>query len=362
MRRSLLFLAMLAVCPLGAQVQSGAQRESLKQSTLTAPPAPACASIARPGAPTAEQRRSARQLAQRGQEASILGDSVGALVQLRQAVTLDPTDPDLAYQLARAYETAGAGPDAAKEYCRFLALAPNAPEATEARERARILAPPRPDPTIMAATSAFTLGLNAYNKGQLVQAEVHFSTAIQNHSSWADAYYDRAVVRTATGDRDGAVDDFTRYLGLRPDAPDRVQIRSRIDALRRPALSPGQALSLGLVIPGGGQFYARRPIRGVLSLVGFGAGLAAALQQKTSVVTVDTTFSGPFGTTYPGTVKHVRKERPYLVPGAAVAGGILLVSAFDAFAYSRSVSAGPRRVSVSIAPDAGALVARVSVR
>ncbi|HET7373302.1 MAG TPA: hypothetical protein VFJ20_07935, partial [Gemmatimonadaceae bacterium] len=113
---------------------------------------------------------------------------------------------------------------------------------------------------------------------------------------------------------------------------------------------------------GGGQFYARRPVRGVLSLVGFGAGLAAALQQKTSVVTVDTTFSGPFGTTYPGTVKHARKERPYLVPGAAVAGGILLVSAFDAYAYSRSMNAGPRRVSLSIVPAAGALVARVSVR
>jgi len=358
-----MLVAMLAAFPLAAQVQSGGPRESLKQSTLTAPPAPACASsTARPNAPTPEQRRAARQLAQRGQEASILGDSVGALGQLRQAATLDPTDPDLAYQLARAYETAGAGADAAKEYCRFLTLAPTAPEATEARERARILSPPRPDPTIVAATSAFNLGVNAYNNGQLVQAEVHFSTAIQNHSSWADAYYDRAIVRAATGDKDGAVDDYTRYLGLRPDAPDRAQILSRIDALRRPGLSPGQALSLGLVIPGGGQFYVRRPVRGVLSLVGFGAGLAAALQQKTSVVTIDTTFSGPFGTTYPGTVKHVRKERPYLVPGAAVAGGILLVSAFDAFAYSHSLKAGPRRVSVSIGPAAGALAARVSLR
>jgi hypothetical protein len=61
-------------------------------------------------------------------------------------------------------------------------------------------------------------------------------------------------------------------------------------------------------------------------------------------------------------VKHVRKERPYLVPGAAVAGGILLVSAFDAFAYSHSLKAGPRRVSVSIGPAAGALAARVSLR
>lgn len=361
-RRSLAFVAILAAVPLGAQVQSGGPRESLKQSTLTAPPAPICMSAQRPSAPTAEQRRAARQLAQRGQEASILGDSVGALGQLRQAATLDPTDPDLAYQLARAYETAGAGADAAKEYCRFLALAPTAPEATEARERARILSPPRPDPTIVAATSAFNLGVNAYNKGQLVQAEVHFSTAIQNHSSWADAYYDRAIVRAATGDKDGAVDDYTRYLGLRPDAPDRVQILSRIDALRRPGLSPGQALSLGLVIPGGGQFYARRPVRGFLSLVGVAGGIAAALYEKTDFVSVDTTFTGPFGTTYPGTVKHSQKQRPYVVPGAAAAAGILLLSAFDAFKYTRELRAGARGLSVTLTPSAGGVVARISLR
>lgn len=355
-------LAALAATGLNAQTQTGAPRESLKQSTLTAPPAPVCTSVTRPATPTADQRRSARQLAQRGQEAAILGDATTALSQLRQATALDPSDPDLAYQLARAYESAGAGTDASKEYCRFLALAPNAPEANDARERARTLAPPTPDPSYVAATSAFKLGLSSYERGQLVEAETHFTTAIQNHSTWPEAYYDRAVVREANGDRYGAVDDFNHYLQLRPESPDRLTIVARMEALRQPVLSPGQALSLGLVIPGGGQFYARRPVRGVLSLVGVTGAIAAALYQKTSVTTIDTTFTGPFGTTYPGTVKHSKNERPYLVPGVLSATGILFLSAFDAFKYTQEMRAGSRRVSVSLAPAAGGLVAGVSIR
>ena len=355
-------LTALLATSLAAQTQSGAPREALKQSTLTPPPAAVCAPMTHPRAPTAEQRRSARALAQRGQEAAILGDAATALSQLRQATALDPSDPDLAYQLARAYESAGAAADAGKEYCRFLALAPSAPEANDARERAQTLTPQRPDPAFVAASSAFRLGLDAYQRGQYVEAETHFTTAIENHSTWAEAYYDRAVVREATGDRFGAVDDFNHYLQLRPESPDRMTVVARMETLRQPVLSPGQALSLGLVIPGGGQFYAHRPVRGVLSLVGVTGAIAAALYQKTNVTTVDTTFSGPFGTTYPGTVKHSQKERPYLVPGVLSATGILFLSALDAFKYTQELRAGPRRVSVSFEPMPGALAARISVR
>lgn len=360
--RVALATSLVVASSLVAQTQSGTPRESLKQSTLTAPPGPACTSVSRPAAPTTEQRRSARDLAQRGQEAAILGDANAALAQFRQAAALDPSDPDLAYQLARAYESAGAGADAAKEYCRFLALSPNAPEASEARERARTLAPPSPDPSYVAASTAFKLGLTAYGRGQLVQAETHFTSAITNHSTWAEAYYDRAVVRSALGDRYGAVDDFNHYLQLRPEAPDRPQIVARTEALRQPVLSPGQALSLGLVIPGGGQFYARRPVRGVLSLVGVGGAIAAAFYQKTNVVTRDTIFTDPFGRPYTQQVKHSEKQRPYVVPGALAATGILFLSAFDAFKYTQELSAGPRHVSVSLAPASGALVASITIR
>jgi tetratricopeptide (TPR) repeat protein len=362
MRHRAVVVLVLAVRPLAAQTQSGSPRESLKQSTLTPPAGPVCTSLTRPGTPTAEQRRAARELAQRGQEAAILGDAAASLAQFRQAAALDPSDPDLAYQLARAYESSGAGAEAAREYCRFIALAPGAPEANEARDRARTLAPPAPDPSYVDATTAFRLGLGAYERGQLVQAETHFTTAITNHSTWAEAYYDRAVVRADLGERFGAVDDFNHYLQLRPEATDRLQVVARMESLRQPVLSPGQALSLGLVIPGGGQFYARRPVRGVLSLVGATGAIAAALYQKTNVVTRDTIFTDPFGSPYTQQVKHSEKQRPYVVPGVLAATGILFLSAFDAFKYTQQLRVGSRQVSVSLAPLAGALAASISIR
>ena len=80
-----------------------------------------------------------RGRSRRAQQSAILGDRTAARDQLRQATATDPTNPDFAYQLARAQEALGANDDAKTEYCRYLALAPTAPEATEARERVAAL-------------------------------------------------------------------------------------------------------------------------------------------------------------------------------------------------------------------------------
>src|SRR4051812_7193688 len=60
-----------------------------------------CAATAAARTATAEQRREARELAQRAQQSAILGDRSAARDQLRQASAMDPANPDLAYQLAR---------------------------------------------------------------------------------------------------------------------------------------------------------------------------------------------------------------------------------------------------------------------
>ena len=48
----------------------------------------------------------------------------------------------------------------------------------------------------------------------------------------------------------------------------------RITILEEPPLSPGTALALGLVVPGAGQFYTGRTVRGALTLIGTGAAVA----------------------------------------------------------------------------------------
>ena len=80
------------------------------------------------------------------------------------------------------------------------------------------------------------------------------------------AYYDRALARLGRGATQLASVDLEQYLRLKPEADDRAAVVTRIAALQRRTLSPATALSVGLVLPGGGQYYTRRPVRGVIAL------------------------------------------------------------------------------------------------
>ncbi|HEV2644049.1 MAG TPA: hypothetical protein VGT98_15160 [Candidatus Elarobacter sp.] len=114
----------------GAPLRAAAQTEA---SAVPAAPA-ACASVARPAVPPEPQRRAAREIAARAQEAAITDDAARSRDLYRQSAQLDPSDAGVAYALGRAYETAR-DDRATGEYCRFLALAPNAPEAPDVRQR-----------------------------------------------------------------------------------------------------------------------------------------------------------------------------------------------------------------------------------
>src|SRR4051794_10181573 len=171
--KSSLVIGSIVLLPIVLSAQS-AKPGDLKRVPPPPPTRPACAPIPTPPTPTEAQRRQARNLAQNGRQAAILGDSAAAFQQMRQASALDPTYADLAYQLARAYETAGASANAAKEYCRFLSIAPNAPEASEARSRVAALAPTISVSGPTVASALFDAGVQAYERKQLVEAEAKF--------------------------------------------------------------------------------------------------------------------------------------------------------------------------------------------
>ena len=234
--KSALLVCTALLLPVVARAQAG-KNDALKRTPPPAPTRPACAPVPTPPTPTDAQRRRARDLAQNGRQAAILGDSAAAFAQMREASQLDPTDGDLAYQLARAYETAGSSANAAKEYCRFLAIAPNAPEAGEARSRVATLAPPNLSAGPTVASALFDAGVAAYERKQLAEAEAKFGAAITAEPTWADSYYDRALVRIAQGDPRRAQTDFEEYLRLKPQAPDRAQVVARIETLRQRPLS-----------------------------------------------------------------------------------------------------------------------------
>lgn len=355
--KSRLLVCAVALFPMTVHAQ--ARSDGLKRVPPPAPTRPTCDPLPTPKAPTDAQRQQARTLAENGRQAAILGDSSAALTQMRQATALDPTDADLAYQLARAYETAGAGLNAAKEYCRFLAIAPSAPEAAEARGRVAALIPKTPVAGPTVAATLFTAAVAAYERRQLTEADAKFGAAITADPTWADSYYDRALIRAEQGDQERARIDFEEYLRLKPQAPDRAQVVARIEALRVRPPSPGQALGLGLVLPGAGQFYTRRPIRGALFLAGTAVAVGFGLQTQTKTTSVEQTGTDPFGNPYTYTATHRVTDRPNLVPGIAVAGALALGSAIEAYSYARRSSADVKRVSMSITPSTYGLSARV---
>jgi hypothetical protein len=238
--------------------------------------------------PTDSQRRAARDLAQRGQQAAILGDRVSAREQLREAAALDPSDPDLAYQLARAHEGAGASADATQEYCRFLSLAPDAPEAAEVRERVAVLAAEAQEQAALAA------------------------------------------------------------LAARGAAP------------QLPLLSPRRALSLGLVIPGGGQFYAGRPIRGMIAFGAAAIAVGYGMSERWGVREYEATALDPFGNPYTYTAFEETTSRPHLAQGILVAGAIAVASAVDAYNFSKRAS-GQERIALDVVPSGSSLALRLTV-
>jgi hypothetical protein len=276
----------LALSAAGAQ-QSPRADTALRNQARAALPS-GCGPLRITATPTDSQRRAARDLAQRGQQAAILGDRVSARSQLRDAAALDPTDPDLAYQLARAHESAGASGDATAEYCRFLSLAPDAPESAEVRERVAVL------------------------------------TAEAQQSPTPPA-------------RAGA--------GAAPALP---------------PLSPQRALSLGLAIPGGGQFYAGRPVRGMITVAGAVGALAWGMSQQFGFREVEQTALDPFGNPYTFTAFEETTSRPRLGQGIAVAAALVVASAIDAFQFAKRTQ--EQGLVLEVVPSGSSLAIRFTRR
>jgi tetratricopeptide (TPR) repeat protein len=94
----------------------------------------ACGTFAIPTAAAADTAQ-ARDLAQRGYNAEMLGNLREASSLLRRALELDGADKSAAYHLGRVSEALGEPSPAIRAYCRYLALSPTAAERAEARQR-----------------------------------------------------------------------------------------------------------------------------------------------------------------------------------------------------------------------------------
>jgi hypothetical protein len=115
----------------GLAAGAGGQQLALKR-VATRPQASACPVLPLPRQPGAADREEARQRANLGQEAAIVGNQRAAREQFRRAAQLDPSNEEIAYQYGRTLEDCG---EPRRGAARVLPL--HRPRAGERRRRGR---------------------------------------------------------------------------------------------------------------------------------------------------------------------------------------------------------------------------------
>ncbi len=233
----------------------------------------ACPEIDLTVRPSPEEVDQASRMGSDADQALMLGNQERARDLLARATELNPISAELAYRYGRSLESLNETEPAIEQFCRALALGSREQGIGDARPRLEALARAREPDLSEAARSQFLNGLLQADLGNLRGAEEAFGTAILAAPDWADAVYNRGIIRIRLGLPDPAVEDLQQYLALRPDADDAILVSQRIGQLQiRPtsSVSAGTALGLGLVIPGMGQFYSGRALGGfgVLALAG----------------------------------------------------------------------------------------------
>lgn len=229
--------------------------------------------------PSPEERIQASELASAARQSVVLGHLEQARILLLRAVQLDPRAPNVPYYLARVLDDRGEREQALTEYCRTLALGAPRDEAAFARERIRALT----------------------NQEELQSPD------------------------DAIAEEQRIPDDAIALSGSAGPLPSR----------RAPGgASPTAAFTLGMLIPGLGQYYAGEPVRGtVVASLAIGALASGFFVQKRSVGCLEPVGSGQG--CLPDDIVRVNLSRPYLTTGIAVAGGVALLGALDAYFGAR---------------------------
>jgi tetratricopeptide (TPR) repeat protein len=276
----------------------------------------------------------------------ILGDLPQAAALLDRAAELDPTSPELAYRRARVLEQMAEPVAAVSEYCRALSLSPEG-RVNDATIRLEALLDEQRAALPAEAITALNSGLAATDRGAMSDALTSFQRAAERAPEWATAQYNWGVALAGRGRGSEAVVALLRYLELSPGAPDAIAVSRRVGQLQRAAVaapspnvavavgpSPGVAVALGLLVPGMGQFYVRRPLGGLVVLSLAGGAVAAGL--FVTEVSVRCLTSVPAGERCPEDEVVAREtSQPYLqlAIGAAAAAG--LIGALEAFFDAR---------------------------
>ncbi|MBT8398575.1 MAG: hypothetical protein HKO53_11360 [Gemmatimonadetes bacterium] len=321
---------LLAIAP-----RLGGQELPLKRD-LPGTDSIACPEVIPGRDPSPEEINQANILGSDAGNENILGNKDRARDLLERAAELDPTSAALAYQYGRILEDLGEVESAIGQFCRALGLGSREQGIGDARPRLEALARAREPDLPEEARSDFLNGLLQADLGDFAGALEAFGSASQLAPQWGHPVYNRGVVRIRLGEEDLAIQDLQQYLALAPDAEDAIQVSQRIGQLQiQPAtqVSAGTALGLGLVLPGGGQFYSGRALGGlgVLAVAG-GAAAAGFLIEKVETKCVGSVSSGDCP---PARIISETTTNPYKMHGLVAAGAVALIGAVEAYLKAR---------------------------
>jgi tetratricopeptide (TPR) repeat protein len=317
---------------LGTGMRLEAQELPLKRN-LPGTDSIACPEVDLTLQPSPEEVAQATRLGSDADQANILGLQERARDLLARATELDPTSAELAYRYGRILESLDETEPAIEQFCRALARGSREQGIGDARPRLEALARAREPDLPQEARDQFMNGLLQSDLGNLEGAAEAFGAAFFSAPEWADAVYNRGIVRIRLGRPDPAVEDLQQYLALRPDAEDAILVSQRIGQLQiRPSssVSPGTALGLGLVFPGMGQFYSGRALGGfsVLALAG-GAFAAGFFIEEIEVKCVGSTPAS--GDCPDDRFISKKTTKPYMMHGLAAAGVVAVIGAVEAY-------------------------------
>ena len=321
------------VCAAPLHAQSSTPALTAKR-TLTTGPAPGCEVSS--SAPVARRDNAeARRLAAAGQEAALIGDQGVARDAFAKAAVLNPGDERIAYDLGRAHEELADSVKAVNEFCRYLTLSPAGREASDVRDRLVRLVPRAAQQRARDVQVAFKLGLALFDDGRYDAASRAFDDVIKSAPTAAEGFFNRGLSRAAAGRREDALKDLEQYRANAPTVDDRVEVGRAIEVLRRPVYSPGTAFTRGL-LPGFGQLYTERPVRGVIVMVAT-AGVAALAFFKTTT-TKSIAYVDPNGVAAPYT--QTTTASPYFLSALAAAVGITALGAIEATVFANHSQQG----------------------
>jgi tetratricopeptide (TPR) repeat protein len=148
----------------------------------------------------------------------------------RRAYFADTMNTTILLNLAQAQEQMRDTDEAARTYCtywkkRFPDDGPSNLKVTIQRLAQQ------PGGIPSTEVENFNLGLVYAQRSQFPEAKRKFDQVIEIAPMWAEAYYNRGLVREALLDYDGAERDYNEYLRLSPTADDRQAVGRKLSRL-----------------------------------------------------------------------------------------------------------------------------------